>query len=76
MLVQEYLTGAEYSLTLVGNPDQGLRALPILEVDFSKLDPKLPKILGYEFEVGARQRLLDAGARIRRPSCRRCSSSR
>jgi D-alanine-D-alanine ligase len=48
VLVQEYLTGAEYSLTLVGNPDQGLRALPILEVDFSKLDPKLPKILGYE----------------------------
>jgi D-alanine-D-alanine ligase len=48
ILVQEYLTGAEYSLTLVGNPDQGLRALPILEVDFSKLDPKLPKILGYE----------------------------
>jgi D-alanine-D-alanine ligase len=48
VLVQEYLTGAEYSLTLVGNPDQGLRALPILEVDFSKLDSKLPKILGYE----------------------------
>ncbi len=48
VLVQEYLTGAEYSVTLVGNPDQGLRALPILEVDFSKLDPKLPKILGYE----------------------------
>ncbi len=61
VLVQEYLTGAEYSLTLVGNPDQGLRALPILEVDFSKLDPKLPKILGYKFEMGARQRLLDAG---------------
>src|SRR6185295_16169171 len=48
ILVQEYLTGAEYSVTLVGNPDQGLRALPILEVDFTKLDPKLPKILGYE----------------------------
>src|SRR5690349_470392 len=48
VLVQEYLTGAEYSVTLVGNPDQGLRALPILEVDFTKLDPKLPKILGYE----------------------------
>ena len=50
VLVQEYLTGAEYSLTLVGNPDQGLRALPILEVDFSKLDSKLPKILGYELK--------------------------
>ena len=48
VLVQEYLTGAEYSVSLVGNPDQGLRALPVLEVDFSRLDPKLPKILGYE----------------------------
>jgi len=48
ILVQEYLTGPEYSVTLVGNPDQGLRALPILEVDYSRLDPKLPKILGYE----------------------------
>jgi D-alanine-D-alanine ligase len=48
VLVQEYLTGAEYSVALIGNPDQGLRALPILEVDYSQLDPKLPKILGYE----------------------------
>lgn len=48
VLVQEFLTGAEYSVGLIGNPDQGLRALPILEVDFSKLDPELPKILGYE----------------------------
>ena len=48
MLVQEFLTGAEYSVQLVGNPDQGLRALPILEVDYSRLDDKLPKILGYE----------------------------
>ncbi len=48
VLVQEFLTGPEYSVGLVGNPDQGLRALPILEVDFTKLDPKLPKILGYE----------------------------
>ena len=60
VLVQEFLTGAEYSVSLVGNPDQGLRALPMLEVDFSRLDPKLPKILGYEFEVGAGQPLLDA----------------
>jgi D-alanine-D-alanine ligase len=48
VLVQEYLPGAEYSVSLIGNPDQGLRALPILEVDFSRLDPNLPKILGYE----------------------------
>jgi D-alanine-D-alanine ligase len=48
ILVQEYLPGAEYSVSLIGNPDQGLRALPMLEVDYSRLDPKLPKILGYE----------------------------
>lgn len=48
VLVQEYLTGAEYSVGLIGNPDQGLRGLPILEVDYSGLDPALPKILGYE----------------------------
>jgi D-alanine-D-alanine ligase len=48
VLVQEYLTGGEYSVGLIGNPDQGLRALPILEVDYTKLDPNLPKILGYE----------------------------
>jgi len=48
VLVQEYLTGAEYSVSLVGNPDQGLRALPILEVDFSRLQEGLPRILGYE----------------------------
>jgi D-alanine-D-alanine ligase len=48
VLVQEFLTGPEYSVGLVGNPDQGLRALPILEVDYSKLDQALPKILGYE----------------------------
>ncbi|HXF54649.1 MAG TPA: methyltransferase domain-containing protein [Hyphomicrobiaceae bacterium] len=48
ILVQEYLTGPEYSVGLIGNPDQGLRALPILEVDYSQLDPQLPRILGYE----------------------------
>ncbi|WP_046480877.1 MULTISPECIES: methyltransferase domain-containing protein [Filomicrobium] len=48
VLVQEYLTGSEYSVGMIGNPGQGLRAFPILEVDYSRLDPSLPKILGYE----------------------------
>ncbi len=48
VLVQEFLTGAEYSVTLVGNPGFGLRALSVLEVDYSGLDPSLPRILGYE----------------------------
>ncbi len=48
ILVQEYLTGAEYSVCLVGNPGRNIQALPLLEVDYSRLDPALPKILGYE----------------------------
>jgi D-alanine-D-alanine ligase len=48
ILVQEYLSGAEYSVGLVGNPGHDLTALPILEVDYGRLDPSLPRILGYE----------------------------
>ena len=48
VLVQEFLPGAEYSVGLIGNAEHGLRSLPILEVDYSDLDPDLPKILGYE----------------------------
>jgi D-alanine-D-alanine ligase len=48
LLVQEFLTGNEYSVGVIGNPGQGLQFLPALEVDYSNLDPELPKILGYE----------------------------
>jgi len=48
VLVQEFLGGTEYSVALVGNPGLELRALPILEVDYSGLDSSLPAILGYE----------------------------
>ncbi len=48
ILVQEYLDGREFSVALVGNPETGITALPLLEVDYSKLDSALPKILGYE----------------------------
>lgn len=48
ILVQEYLTGPEYSVAVIGNPGLTYKILPPLEVDYSKLDPKLPKILSYE----------------------------
>ena len=47
LLIQEYLSGAEYSIGLVGNPDK-FEVLPALEVDFSHLPAGLPKILSYE----------------------------
>lgn len=46
-LIQDFLTGAEYTLGLVGNPDTGFTVLPPLEIDYSRLDPSLPPILSY-----------------------------
>jgi len=48
LLIQEYLTGPEYSVGLIGNPGIGFTALPCLEVDYSRLPENLPRILGYE----------------------------
>jgi D-alanine-D-alanine ligase len=48
VLVQEFLNGSEISVGLIGNPAHGMRALPILEVDYSQLDSSLPQILSYE----------------------------
>lgn len=48
VLIQEFLSGTEYSVGIVGNPGMTMRTLPPLEVDYSNLDPGLPPILGYE----------------------------
>ena len=48
ILIQEFLTGREFSVGIIGNPGLTSRTLPILEVDYGKLDSFLPKILGYE----------------------------
>lgn len=47
ILVQEFLNGREYSVSLVGNSER-FEVLPILEVDYSNLPKDLPQILGYE----------------------------
>ncbi len=51
VLVQEFLSGDEYGLGLIGNPRNGFIALPMLQVDYSALDPKLPKLLSYSSKV-------------------------
>ena len=50
ILIQEFLTGPEYSVGIVGNPGQGNRVLPPLEVDYAGLDPGLPRLLPYELK--------------------------
>ena len=50
LLIQEYLAGREVGVGLLGNPEDpgGLRHLPVMEVDFSRLPEHLPPILSYE----------------------------
>jgi len=48
ILVQEFLSGTEYGVGVIGNPDRGLTVLPPLEVDYDQLDPTLPRLLGFE----------------------------
>lgn len=48
VLIQEFLSGAEYSVGMVGNPGISLTALPVLEVDYSALPDGCARILNYE----------------------------
>ena len=73
ILIQEFLTGPEYSIGIIGNPGQGYRVLPPLEVDYSRLDPGLPRLLAYESkwvpespywsQIGYREARLDEESR-------------
>ena len=46
LLIQEFLPGREFSVGLLGNTGQ-LEALPVLEVDYSRLPGALPRILSH-----------------------------
>ena len=73
ILVQEFLSGTEYGVGVIGNPDHGLTVLPPLEVDYDSLDPALPRLLGFESkampdsaywtDIHFREARLDAAAR-------------
>ncbi len=48
ILVEEFLTGKDLSVGIVGNPPESYTVLPIIEEDYSSLPEGLPKICGYE----------------------------
>ncbi len=48
IIVEEFLTGKDISVGIVGNPTISYSVLPIIEEDYSSLPPDLPKICGYE----------------------------
>lgn len=48
ILVEEFLTGKDLTLGIIGNPPESYTVLPIIEEDYSQLPDGLPKICGYE----------------------------
>jgi D-alanine-D-alanine ligase len=47
ILVEEFLTGADLTVGIIGNMEHNI-VLPIIEEDYSELPEGLPKICGYE----------------------------
>ena len=48
ILVEQFLTGKDLTIGVIGNPPDNYLVLPILEEDYSNLPPELPRICGYE----------------------------
>jgi D-alanine-D-alanine ligase len=48
ILVEEFLTGKDISVGIIGNPPDSYRVLPVIEEDYSALPPELPRVCGYE----------------------------
>lgn len=48
ILVEEFLTGKDLSVGILGNPPESYSVLPVIEEDYSALPQELPKICGYE----------------------------
>lgn len=48
ILVEEFLSGKDLTLGIIGNVPEAYQVLPIVEEDYSRLPADLPKICGYE----------------------------
>ncbi|MDD5065582.1 MAG: methyltransferase domain-containing protein [bacterium] len=48
ILVEEFLSGNDMSVGIIGNPPEQYVVLPVIEEDYSELPEDLPKICGYE----------------------------
>jgi D-alanine-D-alanine ligase len=48
ILVEEFLTGKDITVGIIGNSPESYTVLPVIEEDYSALPPELPKICGYE----------------------------
>ncbi len=48
LLVEEFCTGKDITVGIIGNPPAPCTVLPVIEEDYSSLPPGLPRICGYE----------------------------
>ena len=48
ILIEQFLTGKDISVGIIGNPSGAIEFLPIIEEDYSMLPDDLPHICGYE----------------------------
>jgi D-alanine-D-alanine ligase len=48
VLVEEFLTGKDISVGIIGNPPDSYQVLPIIEEDYSGIPVGMPRICGYE----------------------------
>jgi D-alanine-D-alanine ligase len=48
LLIEEFLTGNDITVGIIGNPPASITVLPLTEEDYSALPPGLPRICGYE----------------------------
>lgn len=48
VLVEQFLSGKDISVGIIGNPEHTYKILPVIEEDYSSLPENLPKICGYE----------------------------
>ncbi len=48
ILVEEFLTGKDLSVGILGNPPESYNVLPLIMADYSNLPKDLPRICGYE----------------------------
>jgi D-alanine-D-alanine ligase len=48
ILVEEFMEGADLTVSIIGNPPSHYIVLPILEEDYSKLPPNLPRVCTYD----------------------------
>ena len=48
VLIEQFLTGKDISVGIIGNPPDAYQVLPIIEEDYSAIPEGMPRICGYE----------------------------